>query len=781
MCGILLIAEAANDVNPCHESAQPACDGAAAAAGAVAAAEPAAAVPPPEFAAGLARRGPDGTGARALLIGGSGSCGGHGKGGAGARARCLIAASLLQLRGGARAAAPLVSPRGSVLAFNGEIFGGGVRVPPGANDGAALLAALEAAPPGGVLAVLSSLRGPWALVYWRADARRLWFGRDWLGRRSLLLHLPTPERPRFVLSSSAPLPPGSGTAAAGKAAAYQWQELEPRLYSISGIELADSLATAAAGYTAVTAAAATEVSSAAAEGEATATTATEAAGTAAAAAAVAAAQPAAARQAVDTAGERRPPLANGASANSSNEGGISGSSAASLGGSAAAAGLGLWSRVAHHSWEDESVLRLQSYERPEALIDLTDAACHRAGGGGDAAGAASGEPEQAAAAAAAAEALRSAAARVLEALRASVRARCGAIDRAADGGDGSDGGRDGSSSGPPGPPGPPTLLPAAPVMVLFSGGVDSTLLAALAHAALPPGAPVDLVNVCFDSGASPDRLAARDALAELAAAAPGRAWRLIEVDASLADADAARPRLLALLAPAGVVMDLNIGAALWLAARGEGRLVTPADLAAGGGGSGGEGEGGAAAPPRAPPLVRSAAAVVLLGSGADEQAAGYGRHRTAARLGGARGLAGELASDFRRLWSRNLGRDDRLVSDHGREARAPFLDEGVVAALLGVPLSLLLDARLPLGRGDKMVLREALRSLGLPRAAAREKRAIQFGSRIGRLANLRDFGSGRRANAANAGSVPLAALPWAAEAAGAAAEGAAEAAGAAAP
>lgn len=53
------------------------------------------------------------------------------------------------------------------------------------------------------------------------------------------------------------------------------------------------------------------------------------------------------------------------------------------------------------------------------------------------------------------------------------------------------------------------------------------------------------------------------------------------------------------------------------------------------------------------------------------------------------------------------------------------------------------------------VLREALRQLGLGTAAARAKRAIQFGSRIGKLSNRRDFGSNRAANKRNAGSVSL--------------------------
>ena len=36
------------------------------------------------------------------------------------------------------------------------------------------------------------------------------------------------------------------------------------------------------------------------------------------------------------------------------------------------------------------------------------------------------------------------------------------------------------------------------------------------------------------------------------------------------------------------------------------------------------------------------------------------------------GLAAELALDVARLWARNLGRDDRLLADTGREARHPF-------------------------------------------------------------------------------------------------------------
>jgi len=140
-------------------------------------------------------------------------------------------------------------------------------------------------------------------------------------------------------------------------------------------------------------------------------------------------------------------------------------------------------------------------------------------------------------------------------------------------------------------------------------------------------------------------------------------------------------------------------------------------------------------------LYCSAAKVVLVGSGADEQLGGYGRHRSVFAHRSWHGLQAELETDLYRIWARNLGRDDRVISDHGREARFPFLSENVVRFLANVPLHHVCNLHRPPGIGDKMILRDAARLLGLTASCTLAKRAIQFGSRVGK-----DFSAGGKAD-----------------------------------
>lgn len=141
----------------------------------------------------------------------------------------------------------------------------------------------------------------------------------------------------------------------------------------------------------------------------------------------------------------------------------------------------------------------------------------------------------------------------------------------------------------------------------------------------------------------------------------------------------------------------------------------------------------------------SSARVLLVGIGADEQLGGYGRHKTAFVTGGAQALRDELAMDMKRIWKRNLGRDDRCISAHGKEARFPFLDEDVVAFVRSLPVESLCDFAQARGAGDKLVLRVAGRQLGLRNCTGLAKRAIQFGTRIAKHSNTVAFGSNRQA------------------------------------
>ena len=294
-------------------------------------------------------------------------------------------------------------------------------------------------------------------------------------------------------------------------------------------------------------------------------------------------------------------------------------------------------------------------------------------------------------------------------------------------------------------------------MVLFSGGVDSTLLAALVHKALPLNEPIDLCNICFATGegeeSSPDRLGAMDAYVELKAQFPGRPWRFIAINSTYKELKSRQDRLLALLRPQDTVMDFNIGGALWLAAAGAGRLIDVVDTDSSSSPSADVSSVRMFSPSASVVEERyvSKARVVFLGHGADELFGGYGRHRTRFAKAGWQGLEQELRLDVRRIWERNFGRDDRVVADHGKESRLPFMDERVLEFALRSSLGSLMDFSLPAGEGDKRILRDCLRSLGLERASRRVKRAMQFGTRLAKASNEALFGSNTQANRRHAG------------------------------
>ncbi|XP_061192721.1 asparagine synthetase domain-containing protein 1-like [Saccostrea echinata] len=269
----------------------------------------------------------------------------------------------------------------------------------------------------------------------------------------------------------------------------------------------------------------------------------------------------------------------------------------------------------------------------------------------------------------------------------------------------------------------------AKVAVLFSGGVDSAVIAALVDKCLPAHEPVDLINVAFEriipqkqsedeTWNVPDRQTGMMALQELN---PHRKWNFIMVNVSIAELQKKRSEHIRhLVYPLETVLDDSIGCAVWFAARGEGIL----------------GNGEHAGMP-----YKSSAKVILCGMGADEQFAGYSRHRGKFEELGWQGLTEEVEMEVQRISARNLGRDDRVVTDHGKEARFPFLDENVVSYLQSIPIQTKADLRYPRGLGEKILLRACAGKLGLIKSALFPKRAIQFGSRIAKTENNKEKAS----------------------------------------
>lgn len=248
----------------------------------------------------------------------------------------------------------------------------------------------------------------------------------------------------------------------------------------------------------------------------------------------------------------------------------------------------------------------------------------------------------------------------------------------------------------------------AKICLLFSGGIDCTILALLANKFVPHTEPIELINVAFERVASattefswnvPDRQTSEQSYAELQRLCPQRRWQLLEVNVTR---DELKQQLCShihqLIYPLQTVLDESLGCAFWFAAS----------------------------------AAKSTARVALLGSGADELFGGYTRHRNAYRRAGndLKALHNELEMDWQRIPARNLARDDRIIADCGKTARAPFIEEHVSQFVRSLMPQQRCCYKLPEGLGDKLLLRLYGYSLGLRDAVLLKKRAIQFGSRI---------------------------------------------------
>lgn len=185
-----------------------------------------------------------------------------------------------------------------------------------------------------------------------------------------------------------------------------------------------------------------------------------------------------------------------------------------------------------------------------------------------------------------------------------------------------------------------------------------------------------------------------------------------QIDIPYAETMAHRANVIDLIHPHNTEMDLSIAYALYFAARGTGQATTNFDYT--------------------PVQYTTQARVLLSGLGADELFGGYTRHATAFNRNGYSGLLDELKLDVDRLGKRNLGRDDRVISNWGREARFPYLDEALVKWAVECPIWEKCDFQLgdrekrkePDIEPGKKVLRLLAYQLGMHQVALEKKRAV---------------------------------------------------------
>ena len=233
--------------------------------------------------------------------------------------------------------------------------------------------------------------------------------------------------------------------------------------------------------------------------------------------------------------------------------------------------------------------------------------------------------------------------------------------------------------------------------VLFSGGVDSSLITALAARHVPG---ITLITVGFSG--SNDVKWAPDA-AQLLGLENNLILKIIDLD----DVESTIPRVMEALETADP-MAISLGVPLYIGStKAKSRNIN----------------------------------LLLAGQGADELFGGYHRYKEIIKKS-TDALHEAIVADVSRLPRRDILRDNTVAEAAGIKLAAPFLDPDVVELALSIPAVLKVrefDGELV----GKYILRRAAESVVPAEIAWRDKKAMQYGSGVwaalGRLARQAGF------------------------------------------
>jgi len=233
--------------------------------------------------------------------------------------------------------------------------------------------------------------------------------------------------------------------------------------------------------------------------------------------------------------------------------------------------------------------------------------------------------------------------------------------------------------------------------VLFSGGVDSSLITALAARHVPD---ITLITVGF-SGSNDVKWAST--AAQLFGMENNLILKIIDLD----DVESTIPRVMEALETADP-MAISLGVPLYIAStKAKTRNIN----------------------------------LLLAGQGADELFGGYHRYKEIIKKSTA-SLHEAIVADVSRLPRRDILRDNTVAEAAGIKLAAPFLDPDVVELALSIPAVLKVrefDGELV----GKYILRRAAESVVPAKIAWRDKKAMQYGSGVwaglGRLARQAGF------------------------------------------